>query len=84
LAASQRAAGRGGLVAARFILVRGTLARAHHLGDLCHGPDAPAGWRLQLEPFIIVAIIAVVRHILSIAVRLAIPGAPTPSRFGLT
>ena len=42
------------------------------------------GGRLQLEAFIIVAIIAVVRHILSIVVRLAIPGAPTPSRFGLT
>jgi uncharacterized membrane protein (DUF373 family) len=44
------------------------------------------GGRLQLEPFIIVAVIAVVRHILSIVVRLAIPGAPTPtpSRFGLT
>jgi uncharacterized membrane protein (DUF373 family) len=42
------------------------------------------GGRLQLEPFIIVAVIAVVRHILSIVVRLAIPGAPVQSRFGLT
>jgi uncharacterized membrane protein (DUF373 family) len=42
------------------------------------------GGRLQLEPFITVAVIAVVRHILSIVVRLAIPGAPVQSRFGLT
>lgn len=41
------------------------------------------GGRLQLEPFIVVAIIAVVRHILSIVVRLAIPGSPAQDRFGL-
>jgi uncharacterized membrane protein (DUF373 family) len=42
------------------------------------------GGRLKLEPFLIVAVIAVVRHILSIVVRLALPGAPAQGRFGLT
>lgn len=38
------------------------------------------GGRLRLEPFIIVAVIAVVRHILSIVIRLTFPGAPPVSR----
>jgi uncharacterized membrane protein (DUF373 family) len=37
------------------------------------------GGRLRLEPFIIVAVIAVVRHILSIVIRLTFPGAPPVS-----
>jgi uncharacterized membrane protein (DUF373 family) len=38
------------------------------------------GRRLQLEPFIVVGIIAVVRHILSTVVRLSIPETPAQSR----
>jgi uncharacterized membrane protein (DUF373 family) len=38
------------------------------------------GGRLQLEPFIIVGIIGVIRHILSVVVRLTIPGYPAESR----
>ena len=38
------------------------------------------GGRLQLEPFIIVGVIAVVRHILSIVVRLSIPETTTETR----
>lgn len=34
------------------------------------------GGRLQLEPFILVGVIALVRHIVSVVVRLAVPGAP--------
>ncbi|MCI2419313.1 phosphate-starvation-inducible PsiE family protein [Saccharopolyspora sp. K220] len=33
------------------------------------------GGHLQLEPFIVVGVIAIVRHILSIVIRLAVPGA---------
>ncbi|MBF8190581.1 phosphate-starvation-inducible PsiE family protein [Nonomuraea sp. K274] len=35
-----------------------------------------SGGRLQLEPFIIVGIIAIIRHILSVVVRLTIPAIP--------
>jgi uncharacterized membrane protein (DUF373 family) len=42
------------------------------------------GKRLQLEPFIVVGIIAVVRHILSIVVRLSVPQTPAQSRDRLT
>jgi uncharacterized membrane protein (DUF373 family) len=38
------------------------------------------GGRLLLEPFLIVGVIAVVRHILSVVVRLALPTAPPQSR----
>lgn len=38
------------------------------------------GGRLQLEPFIIVGIIAIVRHILSVVVRLSIPVTSTENR----
>lgn len=38
------------------------------------------GGRLRLEPFIVVAVIAVVRHILSIVIRLAVPGTAPVSR----
>jgi uncharacterized membrane protein (DUF373 family) len=38
------------------------------------------GGRLQLEPFIVVGVIAVVRHILSLVVRLAVPGAPPATK----
>jgi uncharacterized membrane protein (DUF373 family) len=38
------------------------------------------GHRLQLEPFILVGIIALVRHILSVVVRLAIPETPEERR----
>jgi uncharacterized membrane protein (DUF373 family) len=38
------------------------------------------GGRLQLEPFIIVGIIAIVRHILSVVVRLTIPVTTNQSR----
>lgn len=39
-----------------------------------------AGGSLQLEPFIIVGIIAIIRHILSVVVRLTIPGDLAESR----
>ncbi|WP_433514378.1 phosphate-starvation-inducible PsiE family protein [Nonomuraea sp. CA-143628] len=39
-----------------------------------------AGGSLQLEPFIIVGIIAIIRHILSVVVRLTIPGNLAASR----
>lgn len=42
------------------------------------------GGRLQLEPFIIVGIIAIIRHILSVVVRLTIPVNPAESRQQLT
>src|SRR5690606_6919850 len=42
------------------------------------------GGRLQLEPFIIVGIIAIIRHILSVVVRLTIPVHPAESRQQLT
>jgi uncharacterized membrane protein (DUF373 family) len=38
------------------------------------------GGRLQLEPFIIVGIIALARHILSVVVRLTIPVVPTENQ----
>lgn len=38
------------------------------------------GGRLQLEPFIIVGVIAIIRHILSVVVRLTIPGYQADSR----
>ncbi|WP_067421275.1 phosphate-starvation-inducible PsiE family protein [Carbonactinospora thermoautotrophica] len=38
------------------------------------------GARLQLEPFIVVGVIAVVRHILGIVVRLAVPMTPAVSQ----
>jgi|GEM_PF-1745836 uncharacterized membrane protein (DUF373 family) len=38
------------------------------------------GGRLQLEPFIIVGIVAVIRHILSMVVRLAVNAPPAESR----
>lgn len=43
-----------------------------------------AGGRLQLEPFIIIGIIALVRHILSIVVRLAVPETAAQTRIRLT
>lgn len=43
-----------------------------------------AGGRLHLEPFIIVGIIAIIRHILSVVVRLTIPVNPAESRQQLT
>jgi uncharacterized membrane protein (DUF373 family) len=42
------------------------------------------GRRLQLEPFIVVGIIAVVRHILSTVVRLSVPETPAQSHDRLT
>jgi uncharacterized membrane protein (DUF373 family) len=38
------------------------------------------GHRLQLEPFLLVGIIALIRHVLSIVVRLAIPETPEERR----
>jgi uncharacterized membrane protein (DUF373 family) len=43
-----------------------------------------AGGRLQLEPFIIVGIIAIIRHLLSVVVRLTISVNPAESRQQLT
>ncbi len=43
-----------------------------------------AGGRLQLEPFIIVGIIAIIRHLLSVVVRLTVSVNPTESRQQLT
>jgi uncharacterized membrane protein (DUF373 family) len=38
------------------------------------------GGRIQLEFFIVIAVIALVRHILSVVVRLTVPATPTASR----